>query len=461
MDNLPFQTVCDDCVVSAIQSYTFIKQCKENTDNLQQAIENLDISLQKLTSQETCKAVFLSLDSSLAAHVYYDYKKPVTSIPKALARFKYVSSDVCNGKYYIERSEKKQFNTWIAPNVSDDDDFDKDWCISPEKRNKTKRGHRGKEYLSDRVILRQNSTNKKLICNGCEKPFENITMLRMHYMRVHAVKKIKCPKCDRKFATSKLLEYHLSLSHANAVCFECGKTFTNIASLKKHEDSHNISSKYVCQNCHRVYKTLRTMKEHIYNGVCERGGRTGKFSIGKFICDICDNRFATKNAVRSHLITLHGFGSDDAVHTCTWCNKRFEALSSLKGHIVKHTRERRFQCDLCNEKFVTHPALVNHTRLHTGERPYSCEYCDESFISASRRMEHTRRKHLEPSLPCRLCPMIFKSGAGKRKHERRHFNPTSKLYVPKALRPVGIKEPKEPTPSNTKRRVVIRMNVEN
>ncbi|XP_063370479.1 zinc finger protein 354B-like [Cydia amplana] len=304
-------------------------------------------------------------------------------------------------------------------------------------------------------MLHENSTNKRLICNGCEKTFENITMLRLHYTRVHAVKKLQCPKCDHKFATSKLLEYHLSLSHVNAVCYECGKTFTNIASLKKHELSHNVLSKYICQNCHRVYKTLRTMKDHIYNAVCERGGRTGKsVNIGKFICDICENHFATKNAVRSHMITLHGFGCDDAVHTCSWCNKRFEALSSLKGHIVKHTRERRFQCDLCNEKFVTHPALVIHTRLHTGERPYLCDYCDEGFISASRRMEHMRRKHLEPSLPCRLCPMIFKSGAGKRKHERRHFNPASKLYVQKALRPVGIKEPKEPTPSTIKRTVV-------
>ncbi|XP_063543420.1 zinc finger protein 91-like isoform X1 [Cydia strobilella] len=277
MNNLAFQTLCDDCVVSAIQSYMFIKRCKENTENLQQAIENLDISLQNLRSnQESCKTMFLSLDSSLDAQVYYDYKNPVTSLPKALVRFKYVSSDVCNGKYYIERSVQKESKTWIVPTVGDDDDFDSDWCMSPGKRNNTKKGHRGKEILSDSVMLHENSTNKRLICNGCEKTFESITMLRLHYMRVHAVKKLQCPKCDHKFATSKLLEYHLSLSHVDAICFECGKTFTNIASLKKHELSHNISSKYICQNCHRVYKTLRTMKDHIYNGVCERGGRTGK-----------------------------------------------------------------------------------------------------------------------------------------------------------------------------------------
>ncbi|KAI5643514.1 zinc-finger double domain-containing protein [Phthorimaea operculella] len=220
------------------------------------------------------------------------------------------------------------------------------------------------------------------------------------------------------FSTERMLRRHDKINHIAAICKLCFVQFPSKMALRVHLDKHDL---FKCEQCKKTYINRHTYKLHLK--ICGRSDTR----IPKFFCDMCNKGFARKNSLRTHLKVNHGYGN---VVTCNWCKKKFDAVSKLKMHIVKHTRERNFCCSQCGGKFVTQAALVYHTRLHTGEKPFPCDMCDESFLSASRRMEHKRRKHLEPTKQCPYCQVKFVTSHELKKHVARHTNPQSKLYVP-------------------------------
>lgn len=255
-------------------------------------------------------------------------------------------------------------------------------------------------------------------CKHCAKTFRTENQLSAHSIRVHSAKKYQCSKCTKMFSCRSLLNTHDRNYHVGTYCNVCLLLCPSRYALKKHMNIHEDNT---CHKCDKSFKNRCTYKKHIQ--VC--GDPSTK--ICKFFCDICSNGYRHKSGLRGHLRMAHGFGK---VVSCNWCSKKFDAISKLRLHIVKHTRERNFCCDYCDGKFVTPAALRYHVRLHTGERPFPCDLCDESFLSASRRMEHKYRKHFEPSKECPICHVKFPTGSQLKKHVPRHSNPHSKLYVP-------------------------------
>ncbi|XP_053620873.1 zinc finger protein 454-like [Plodia interpunctella] len=253
-------------------------------------------------------------------------------------------------------------------------------------------------------------------CRHCTKVFSSSLHLEGHAERMHLSKKIQCPKCSKMFSTERLLRYHDKFHHIAAICKLCFVQFPSRKDLRAHMDKHEVNK---CPKCGKSFLNRHTFKTHLtICGVTEKTAR--------FYCDICKKGYVQKNGLKTHLKISHGFGQ---TLSCNWCGKKYDAISRLKNHIVKHTKEKNFHCEQCGGKFVTQAALTYHARLHTGERPFPCDLCNESFLSASRRMEHKRRKHFEPTKVCPLCEMKFVTKNQLGKHLNRHYNPHSKLYV--------------------------------
>ncbi|KAM3968965.1 uncharacterized protein ACR2FA_002701 [Aphomia sociella] len=279
----------------------------------------------------------------------------------------------------------------------------------------------GEKFTSNCLLAKHNTKvhNKtRNLCLQCSKVFATPLQLEEHAERVHYPKKIPCTKCAKMFSTERMLKYHDKLHHIAAICKLCFVQFPSKKDLRAHLYKHNVNK---CPKCNKTFINKYTYKFHLK--IC---GNTDE-KQPSFFCDICKKGYVRKNGLKTHLKTDHGFGH---VLSCNWCGKKYDAISRLKNHIVKHTKEKNFHCDQCSGKFVTQAALVYHTRLHTGERPFPCDLCDESFLSASRRMEHKHRKHFGPTKECPVCHVKFVTGNQLRKHVQRHYNPHSKLYVP-------------------------------
>lgn len=266
-------------------------------------------------------------------------------------------------------------------------------------------------------------SNSKFPCSQCPKVFATQLQVEDHAERVHYPKKINCTKCSKMFSTEKMLRLHDKLHHVAAICKLCFVQFPSKKQLRVHLDKHEVNK---CSRCNKSFLNKQTYKFHLR--IC--GNLDDRQP--SFFCDICHKGYVRKNGLRTHLKTDHGFGN---VLSCNWCGKKFDAISRLNNHIVKHTKEKKFHCEHCGGKFVTQAALVYHTRLHTGERPFPCDMCNESFLSASRRMEHKQRKHFGPTKECHICHIKFITGHQLRKHIQRHYNPHSKLFVPEAVAP--------------------------
>lgn len=258
--------------------------------------------------------------------------------------------------------------------------------------------------------------NQRYPCPQCHKVFASQMQVKGHIERIHQPKRVMCSKCSKMFSTQKMLKCHDRVHHVAAICKVCFVQFPSRNSLRLHMDKHDVNK---CPRCDKSFLNKQTFRLHLK--ICD-----DKEKIPQFFCDLCSKGYVRKNGLRSHLKTDHGFG--EVLH-CNWCNKKFDAKSKLKLHIVKHTKEKNFHCEQCGNKFVTQASLRYHVRLHTGEKPFHCKICGENFLSASRRVEHMKRKHIGPTKECTVCHNKYVTSHQLKQHMSRHNNPQSRLYV--------------------------------
>nr|XP_021198870.2 gastrula zinc finger protein XlCGF26.1 [Helicoverpa armigera] len=386
------QVLCMNCATMTINSYLFKKLCQSSNENWNMVLNKLDTSLEQSSGTgPNVQTIFLMIkqDENL---MFTSRKSLARSKKTALRKLR----EVLKAKQPCHRTKKQNSNTI---------------CEECGERFKS---------MCTLVRHRKLHSNDKLACTQCPKIFTTQAKLDEHSERVHYPKKIKCPKCPKMLSTNKMLKIHDKFHHVAAICKLCFVQFPSKKELRAHLDKHEVNK---CPHCNKSFLNKQTFKLHLK--ICG----TAYEQQPQFFCDICLKGYARKNGLRTHLKTDHGFGN---VLSCNWCGKKFDAISRLNNHIVKHTKEKNFHCELCGGKFVTQAALVYHTRLHTGERPFPCDLCSETFLSASRRMMHKRRKHFGPTKECPICHVKFVTEHQLRKHVPRHYNPHSKLFVPGA-----------------------------
>lgn len=277
----------------------------------------------------------------------------------------------------------------------------------------------GERFESQLGLSRHMQTHlkKKYPCSECAKLFKTIWSLNDHKERLHSAKNIKCPKCPKMVSTARLLQLHNDRDHTAAVCNLCFIQFPSKTALNLHMNRHGQNK---CMVCEKQFINKQSFQVHIKS--------CGNLQVKqRLYCDICNQSYNRKNALRTHLKIKHGFGKN--IFSCKWCDKKFDAVSRLKYHVVKHTKEKNFHCEKCGGMFVTQAALVYHIRLHTGEKPFKCDLCPETFLSASRRMEHKKRKHFGPQKKCPFCASKFITRHSLMTHVARHKNPHSKLFL--------------------------------
>lgn len=149
--------------------------------------------------------------------------------------------------------------------------------------------------------------------------------------------------------------------------------------------------------------------------------------VRSFVCSHCGLAFTTNGN-----LTQHKAKHDEASRkkfVCDICDKRFNRRSNLKEHFASHTKEQLYKCEQCHKKFSTSSSLAKHKKIHMGLKPFKCPIpsCRKSFSQNSHLKKHLHGSIHSAANSCNICLRSFRRSDTLQKHLQTH----KKIYVPK------------------------------
>ncbi|XP_040573843.2 zinc finger Y-chromosomal protein [Lepeophtheirus salmonis] len=243
------------------------------------------------------------------------------------------------------------------------------------------------------LVTHSNLKHYKCIHNPCEHTFERLKDYLNHLSSEHKevdnnvnIKEgtnFKCSQCKAKFKTRKGFQNHLQTTSHELKCQICEKGFNSEINLRRHLREHRSpSTKYPCNVCGNVFRSLFYLKSHLLI-------HTGELP---FHCDLCPAKFNRRDKLKRHeLIHL------DKRYNCPFalnCKKSFVRIDKLKDHLLHHVNENDLSCNECLGTFASFTSLKKHIHQdHTNEGKLKCPECDQTFSMAKSYQSHVQKTH--------------------------------------------------------------------
>lgn len=190
-----------------------------------------------------------------------------------------------------------------------------------------------------------------LICSVCEK-LHKTRKNRDACVRAHHHPPVKktpfvCTKCGMLSLTIRYFD-EVSWIFLQLVP---GGSFTSRTYLTEHEksDCGRIDT-YKCDECEWTTTVKYKLKRHAMTHTGEK----------KFACDLCDQRFLDKGAMKMHARYKH---SSERPFKCSYCEKRFVDSAGMRTHTAIHTGIKRYVCYGCGDRFPSNSALHKHRNV--------------------------------------------------------------------------------------------------
>ena len=137
---------------------------------------------------------------------------------------------------------------------------------------------------------------------------------------------------------------------------DCTKTYSTKSRLIIHERTHTGIKPFVCQICQKAFNEKCNLKNHLKL----------HSEIKQYKCPLCDKRYKSNGNLNDHIKVEH---YNIRKYRCQFCDKNFRGISALKAHIVKHTKEKRFQCKFegCGKRFTEKRNMEKHYARHLNQ----------------------------------------------------------------------------------------------
>ncbi|XP_033118077.1 zinc finger protein 62 homolog [Anneissia japonica] len=193
-------------------------------------------------------------------------------------------------------------------------------------------------------------------------------------------------------------------------CDDCGKCYTEKASLNQHKLTHGEASDYLCEDCGKAFKRAINLRMHkrihlktkphecsLCDYKCRRRDSLGLHMKRKhlkekrFLCDHCGKPFFSDQERNQHLKRKHL--PRPMPFICPLCEEPFKFEYNMRAHMKTHPNYKPNKCSYCDFETRTKAALKDHVKKHTGEKTKSCDLCDYVTSTCSNLYKHRKRTH--------------------------------------------------------------------
>lgn len=269
-----------------------------------------------------------------------------------------------------------------------------------------------------------------LLCSHCQLSFTTESYLQRHieYFHTETSERVEIIELPSSVGDAVLDETQAEASEEPKICSDCGKSFKQMAHLKRHKLCvHAKERPFCCTHCKRSFSQASGLIRHqlIHK-------KPSLMSQKDFEAD--DNPISESPNSDEHEEGIINQNSEEVMaetetenqnstevepepaaepeelKKCPDCDKMFTLESNLKKHVMLvHANIRPYVCSFCQKGFRQHSDLARHLKWHKKQRQkmeqntitedtivlFSCPVCMVNEASVEDLKEHIKAHHPE------------------------------------------------------------------